>query len=353
MIKLRTALATAAAFGVIATSGLTFAQGFPGGGMGSMGGFGGLAGALGGLSGEGYAHGFGGGGSTQGSSWHDRDGRGMRARGGSVTGTVASVSGSQSITLSEPDQATATLPLAANVTVRAPGQSSASLTDVVAGDSVVLRLNGNAEVTSIFVPANQGSTAPTPSGVATVAVSPDPIAATGSLSAGQSVTVAVYAENANGQAVPGGSVDLSFAAATDGGSATADGTALTATPTAFTTGSDGTIAVTYTAPATLPASGTDVLTAANAATNPTATATDSYTFGSATTQSVSGSVVSLSNTNTITVVSDGQTLSYPLAANVSVTGANGQATTLASLNFGQNVTLTLSQGSVTAISVVS
>ena len=112
-----------------------------------------------------------------------------------------------------------------------------------------------------------------------VSMNPTPVAAPASLAAGESVSVTVYAKNAIGHPAADTQVYLSLESAAGGGSAAVDGTALSATPAVFATGAGGTLTVRYTAPAVLPASGTDTLTAATA--NAGATARDSYSFSKA------------------------------------------------------------------------
>ena len=110
-------------------------------------------------------------------------------------------------------------------------------------------------------------------------LSPLPIAPTGALKAKASVSVIVTAESAGGVPLGGATIYLSFVPTTSGGSATAHNTVLTSTPTLVRTDAAGTIKVRYRAPAApVPKSGTDTLTAANAATTPTVTASDTYTF---------------------------------------------------------------------------
>ncbi len=113
----------------------------------------------------------------------------------------------------------------------------------------------------------------------TLSFSPSPVAASGSLAAGQSVTVTLTADNATGQPLPAAVVYLALTPAADGGSASVAGTALTGTPAAFTTDSAGQLRIVYTAPARLPDGGTDQLTASSAAASPAVSATDGYTFG--------------------------------------------------------------------------
>jgi hypothetical protein len=102
-------------------------------------------------------------------------------------------------------------------------------------------------------------------------VSPQPVAESGTLGAGESTQVAVTVNNAQGKAIKTPEpVWLSFAPAPDGGSATAccqgDGSAvpLATTPVALTTGTGGPagqVLVTYTLSSAPPDSGSDVITA--------------------------------------------------------------------------------------------
>lgn len=108
--------------------------------------------------------------------------------------------------------------------------------------------------------------------------SPAPIAAPGSLAAGSSASVTLTSFNSSSVAVPGAVVYLSFLPATGGGTASVGATALTSSLAAFTSNVSGQIVITYTAPATLPATGTDTITAADSARNTTITRTDSYSF---------------------------------------------------------------------------
>jgi hypothetical protein len=108
--------------------------------------------------------------------------------------------------------------------------------------------------------------------------SPSPVAVPGTLAAGATVAVTLTALNASAVAVPGAAVYLSFVPAAGGGSASVGTTALTAVPTLFKAGTTGLVAITYKAPAVLPASGTDRITVQDAAKNPTITRTESYSF---------------------------------------------------------------------------
>ncbi|HEV2368608.1 MAG TPA: hypothetical protein VGR90_01955, partial [Acidimicrobiales bacterium] len=135
----------------------------------------------------------------------------------------------------------------------------------------------------------------TPAGAATAAsytFAPDPMAAPGRLPADTSVTVTMTAADATGTPA-GAPVYLSFGStASPSGSASVNGTALTGTPQLFNADRNGQIAIVYTtanpqcAPVGAgicpgggyPTSGIDTITAANSASNPNVTGTDSYNY---------------------------------------------------------------------------
>jgi hypothetical protein len=119
--------------------------------------------------------------------------------------------------------------------------------------------------------------APSPT-VAGYKVSPTPIATTKSLAPSSIVPVTITAVDSKGVAVPHGAVYLSITPATGGGTAFAHGLALTSTPKLFNANSTGAVTFSYHAPASLPTSGTDTVTIANAASGATITVTDTYTF---------------------------------------------------------------------------
>ncbi len=221
------------------------------------------------------------------------------------------------------------------VAYTAPVKLPAGGTDTLTAANAATKATVTADDTYTF-------TQPAPK-VTALKIQPTPIAPAGSLAAGQSVTSVVYATygaKAAGQA----QVYLSFTAASGGGSATVGGKALTSTPTAFTAGADGTITVTYTAPAKLPSSGTDTLTAADAASQAMVTASDTYTF--APTGSVTGLSITLK-------LSSGQTATYVLAPDVTVT-KDGSPASLADIGPDTTVSITLNaQGQVSAIQILS
>ena len=120
--------------------------------------------------------------------------------------------------------------------------------------------------------------------VAQYVLAPSPVAGSGALNPGGTYTLTVTAELADGTPVGGAPVDLSFSQAPGGGTATAFSTGsalvaqLSSTPVELTTGQNGHVTVIYVAPATLPASGTDTVTAASP--DGSVTAQDSYVFAS-------------------------------------------------------------------------
>ena len=106
-----------------------------------------------------------------------------------------------------------------------------------------------------------------------------PIAAPGALAANASVSVTLSADDAADQGIPNDTVYLSFRKANGGGSASITGGAsLTSTPTLYQTNASGLLALTYTAPATLPSTGTDAIVVQDLHTSPQITNTDSYAF---------------------------------------------------------------------------
>ena len=105
-----------------------------------------------------------------------------------------------------------------------------------------------------------------------------PIAPPGTLAASSSVLVAVLPHEGASIAPAGTVVYLAFSAAPGGGIASVGATALTATPTPFASSPSGEVVVTYRAPAVLPTTGTDTLTASDAGKNATISRTDSYSF---------------------------------------------------------------------------
>jgi hypothetical protein len=106
---------------------------------------------------------------------------------------------------------------------------------------------------------------------------PAPVAASGSLTAGQSVPVTLSAENGSDQGIAGDTLYLSF---NGSGSASVGGTPLTGTPSLFLADGSGNVQISYTAPATLPATGQDSIVVQDLGSSPTVTNADSYAFSS-------------------------------------------------------------------------
>jgi hypothetical protein len=111
---------------------------------------------------------------------------------------------------------------------------------------------------------------------------PSPIAGSGTLTANSTVDITVsVVDPATGAKQGGKQVFMSFSPAfNSGATASAGGTALSGTPTAVTSGADGTIAVTYKTGATPPSSGTDTITVQDKQLAPSASATDTYNYTS-------------------------------------------------------------------------
>jgi hypothetical protein len=107
---------------------------------------------------------------------------------------------------------------------------------------------------------------------------PSPIAATGTLAGNTKVTMHLTVLDGSGHPVAGAKVYLSFVPTTGGGTAKVASFVLTATPTAKLSDANGQFVLTYVTPANPPASGTDTITAQNAATGATIVAKDTYTF---------------------------------------------------------------------------
>jgi hypothetical protein len=110
---------------------------------------------------------------------------------------------------------------------------------------------------------------------------PSPIGRSGSLVSGASVPVALSAKDAADAALPNIALYLSFKKASGGGSARIGSTALTSTPMRFDTNSNGTIQLTYTAPAPLPAGGQDAIVVQDRPSSPKSLNSDSYAFSAA------------------------------------------------------------------------
>ena len=116
--------------------------------------------------------------------------------------------------------------------------------------------------------------------------SPSPIATPGTLTPSTTVPVTLTSDNGLDQGVPNSNVYLSFNATFGGGTAWVGATQLTSTPQLFTTDSTGTLALSYTTPATLPTSGQDSITVRDAGHSVGAGNSDAYSFGAAATTPV-------------------------------------------------------------------
>jgi hypothetical protein len=108
--------------------------------------------------------------------------------------------------------------------------------------------------------------------------SPSPIAAGGSLAAGDSVPITLNAQNGSDLPIAGGTMYLSI---TGSGSAMVGATALTSTPALFTADGSGNVQITYTAPLSLPADGADSIVVQDLA-SPIIVSSDSYAFSAST-----------------------------------------------------------------------
>jgi hypothetical protein len=118
---------------------------------------------------------------------------------------------------------------------------------------------------------------PTP--IATLTMSPTPIAPTASLLAKAAVTVTVTALDSTGRPIDNAVVYIAFQPTTGGGTAMTHKTALNFIPEAFRTGLAGTIKVTYHAPANpQPTSGSDWIGVTANPFNSNVIAQDTYTF---------------------------------------------------------------------------
>lgn len=114
--------------------------------------------------------------------------------------------------------------------------------------------------------------------VASYTFAPNPVAQTRTLTANSTVSVTMTAQNANATPAAGAAVYLAFIPTSGGGTANVGATALSSTPQEFTADSAGHIIISYRAPGTLPASGTDVVSARDAQGNPSVVRDDVYTY---------------------------------------------------------------------------
>ncbi len=195
--------------------------------------------------------------------------------GGSAT---AACPGAGTIVLASTPQACAIGPSGVlNVVYKTPGALPTGGEDIVKAAS---------DATS--TPQATGSDAYAFSPVTSYSFVPDPIAPPTSLKPGSAVNVMLTADDASGKPVGGAVVDLSFSPAPGGGAASAlcgaTAVSLSSAPVACTSGVGGTIAITYESSVVAPGApggpegGSDVLHATDAAVNPVASGSDTYTY---------------------------------------------------------------------------
>jgi hypothetical protein len=116
--------------------------------------------------------------------------------------------------------------------------------------------------------------------ITALAMTPKPIARKATLGTGSHVTVTLTVFGTGGARLANGTVWVSFIrdVATSGASATVGGVALSSTPTAETTNSNGQVFIVYSTGTVLPATGSDKLLGRNASQFATITASDSYQY---------------------------------------------------------------------------
>jgi hypothetical protein len=139
------------------------------------------------------------------------------------------------------------------------GTASAPFTANGSGQITIVFTAGTATAGKDSIAAENAPSNPTVSAgtsywytpVARYSLNPAPIAPAGTLLAGSSVNVALVALNQGGTGIPNNVVYLSLVQGGGGGTAAVGTTALTSTPTAFTTDGAGKIVITYKTPATL------------------------------------------------------------------------------------------------------
>ncbi len=163
---------------------------------------------------------------------------------------------------------------------------------------------------------------PIPSG-GSITFAPNPVATAGTLSAGTSVTVLATIDDSSGDPVPWAEVWASFTpAAGDNATAAVNGTSLGSTPTMVLADGSGQLNLTYTAANPLPSSGVDTITLGNAASSPTISASDSYSYQTTAPPTV-GVAVSASPAS---ILANGTSTST-ISATVTVNGAAAPAGT--------------------------
>jgi virginiamycin B lyase len=198
------------------------------------------------------------------------------------------------------------------------------------------------------------------------AISPQPIASAGSLTAGQQVNLTVSVTDSSGNPVSGAPVWLSFQQTPGGGAASACcffvgqsvPTPLGAVPQVLVTGVGqpaGSIALTYTATAPLPLGGTDTITAQNAPAGPTLILVDTYTFTIPTSTSLVSSLnpaqvgQSVTYTATVSPTPSGGTISFvdngspsPGCSSLAVSGATASCSVTYASTGSHNIVATYS-----------
>ena len=154
---------------------------------------------------------------------------------------------------------------------------------------LIRRRNAAARLTAVAVGAGlllTGALANTavasvssPPPIATITMSPTPIAASGSLKAGAAVTVTLTALDSTSHPIVNATVYIAFVPTSGGGRATVHTKTLNNIPIAYKTGLSGTIKITYHAPANpQPTSGDDWIGSTANPFNSNVTAADTYTF---------------------------------------------------------------------------
>lgn len=143
---------------------------------------------------------------------------------------------------------------------------------------ILVVAGGSLWVADRALPARAESPALSGQSLVTLTVSPQPVSPTGSLAAGTNVTITITARDASQTAIDGAQVYLRLLPTAGGGSAKVGAAALTSTPQAFTSDSAGNVVVAYATPTLLPGAGMDVLVAQNTASDPTVSASTSYSF---------------------------------------------------------------------------
>jgi hypothetical protein len=116
--------------------------------------------------------------------------------------------------------------------------------------------------------------------VSKLVFNPNPIGTEATVPVSSSVSITLTVEDITGTPVPGGSVFVSFAQASGGGTAFVGSKGLTLKPAVFTADTSGHVAIVYTAPPSFPSTGCDSIRAQNGPTRLTSTVfkTDGFCF---------------------------------------------------------------------------